>query len=274
MSLIDGLYVERLGTGPPMLCMHGGMGFDQGTLRPWLEPLNGACELIFYDHRGNGRSERPADWSAVDHASWVRDAEVLRETLGLGAMTLFGHSWGGFLAQQYALQFPDAVERLILCSTAPALDYGATIVANAEARGTEQQVRMLLDVLSAPQADDVAFRNVMRAIGSLYFHDPGTSTAAQLFEQIHYSAPAFNRALFDCAPRFNTLARLHELAMPVLLLGGADDWIMPPDHGVRRIHAEVPHAAIRIFEQSGHFPFVEEQAVFVATVKAWLARTA
>lgn len=60
------LYVRRIGSGPPMLVLHGGMGFDHTSLLPWLETLGNQCELIVYDQRGNGRSSSPADWSSID----------------------------------------------------------------------------------------------------------------------------------------------------------------------------------------------------------------
>ena len=251
--------------------MHGGMGFDHTTLRPWLGPLADSCELVFYDHRGNGRSAPPVDWSLVQHDTWVDDAESLRQRLGLGRVVLFGHSWGGFLAQEYALKYPQSLAGLILCSTAPALDYGAAIVANAQARGTEAQVSALLTALTAPLHDDAALESLMEAIGPLYFHCDGAALAARVFGEVTYSAAAFNRGLFHCSPVFNTLDRLREINVPTLLLGGADDWIMPEAHGLARLAAGLRHASVERFAKSGHFPFVEEQQPFLATVGAWLA---
>lgn len=248
------------------------MGFDQSTLRPWLDPLADAYELIFYDHRGNGRSESPADWSTIDHASWVRDAEVLRTRLGLGRVVLFGHSWGGFLAQEFALRHPEAIAGLILCSTAPALDFPEQIVANASARGTAVQVAALDRAFSVPQADDAALAALMRTIGSLYFHRPDPAVVDSVFADVHYSASAFNRALFHCAGTFDTRPRLHEVRAPTLLVCGSDDWIMPAAFGVERIAREIPHAEVRIIDEAGHFPFAEKPDEFIALVRRWLER--
>lgn len=253
--------------------MHGGMGFDQKTLRPWLEPLSDSCELVFYDHRGNGRSARPGDWSRVDHGSWVEDAEALRQRLSLGRIVLFGHSWGGFIAQEYALRFPDSLAGLILCSTAPALDYGAVIVANAQGRGTEAQVKTLIEALTAPLADDAALGALMASISPLYFHRDGELNAARVFERVTYSAKAFNKGLFECAPSFSTLSRLGQIRAPTLLLGGDDDWIMPAAYGLERLTAGVRHASVIRFARSGHFPFVEEPDLFLTTVRAWLRQS-
>jgi proline iminopeptidase len=255
-----------------MLCLHGGMGFDLSTLSPWLDPLSRSCELIYYDHRGNGRSERPVDWAGINHDRWVSDAEELRLRLGLGPAVVFGHSWGGFLAQEYAIRFPDSVAGLILCSTAPALDYGGTIVANAQRRGTEVQVAALGAALSQPMIDDEALASFVRTMGSLYFERSDPTLVDAAFGGIRYSAAAFNRALFDCAPGFNTIAMLSGVTVPTLLIGGAEDWIMPPEQGIERIGRLIPNREIHVLEEAGHFPFIERPEAFLALVGDWLAR--
>jgi proline iminopeptidase len=106
-----------------MPAQHGGLGLDHTHLHPWLDPLGDVLRLVYYDHRGNGRSDGPFQktWT---HADLTADAEALRRELGLGRMVLLGHSYGGFLALDYAVRYPDLLSHLILVSTAPAVDYG------------------------------------------------------------------------------------------------------------------------------------------------------
>src|SRR4051794_5275320 len=101
------LYYTTHGHGRPLLVMHGGLGLDHAYFRPWLDALGDVSELIYYDHRGNGKSARPTDWSGVTHATWADDADALREQLGHERITLYGHSYGGFLALEYALRHAD-----------------------------------------------------------------------------------------------------------------------------------------------------------------------
>ncbi len=71
------LYYETHGEGAPILIMHGGLGLDHTCFMPWLEPLAAENELILYDHRGNGRSQRPESMDDVTHQTFIDDADAL-----------------------------------------------------------------------------------------------------------------------------------------------------------------------------------------------------
>src|SRR6516162_10743394 len=141
------LFYTSFGEGRPMFMMHGGLGFDHTYFRPWLDPLGDRVQLIYYDHRGNGRSQRPTSYDGISHDTWTADADALRSYLGDELIILFGHSYGGFLAQEYALRYGQHLRGLILSCTAPALDYPEVTRANAQARGTSEQVQRVTRIL-------------------------------------------------------------------------------------------------------------------------------
>jgi proline iminopeptidase len=274
VAVVAGCALAYMSSGQgryPVLVMHGGMGFDHSYLQPWLVPLGQVAEVVLYDHRGNGVSEAPADWSAVTHETWVWDAEALRAHLGHERVILFGHSYGGFLALEYALRFPERLAGLILCSTAPAMDHGADIVAASERRATAAQLATVLQMLSGPVADDAAFAAGMRAIMPLYFHAPAPALIDAVAGDIRFRVGAFNRAFFGCAPSYRVTERLGEIRVPTLVLGGTDDWITPFDKGPGLLGASIPGATVVRFEHSGHFPFAEEPAKFIDVVTEWIA---
>src|SRR4029078_3965542 len=95
-------------------------------------------QLIFFDFSGNGRSPR-ASFEGVTHETWADEAEGLRKHLAIDWMVLYGLSYGGFLAQEYAIRHQEHLDGLILGSTAPALDYGEAIAENVKKRATTQQ---------------------------------------------------------------------------------------------------------------------------------------
>ncbi len=262
------LFCIRLGQGVPVLTMHGA-GFDHSMLRPWLDPLADTYQLIYYDQRGSGRS-RQADLSDVTNETWVADADAIRQALGIDRVVVFGHSYGGCLAQEYVLAHPDHVRAVILCSTMPTLDYPHAMMANARARGTPEQFEAVKSGFSAPLKSDEAFRRIWEQVLPLYFHSNGSAMSAFEKSPITLSAAAFNRAFFACLPGFNTLARLRQIEVPTLVIAGRSDWITPHDWGAMRLTAGIPDATLKIFDWSGHFPFVEQQDAFLMTVREWL----
>lgn len=265
------LFFETLGQGRPMLLMHGGLGFDHSTLRPWLDPLAEVATLVYYDHRGCGASPEPDDWEAVDHASWVADADALRAHLGLERMVLFGHSYGGYLALEYALAHPERLDGLVISNAAPALDYQDVMLANAQKRATEAQLQALMKGLSGPAESDEAYGDLFRAVAPIYFHDPAHPAIEKLAGRIRYRAGSFNRGMFHCLPGYDVSARLGEIQVPTLVLGGGDDWITPREHGADRLAAGIPGAREVILEGTGHFPFVEAREAYVAAIREFLS---
>ena len=99
----------EVGEGLPCLLMHGGLGFDHTCLHPWLDPLGDVMRLVYYDHRGNGRSGRPPSETII-FEQLCSDADALREHLGFEEVCVLGYSFGGFVALEYALRYPRAYQ--------------------------------------------------------------------------------------------------------------------------------------------------------------------
>lgn len=264
------LHYSEHGTGRPVLVLHGGLGLDQSTLRPWLDPLGDRVRLVFLDLRGCGQSEPIAADEPVTHATWVDDADALRNHLGFDCWTVFGHSYGGFLALEYALRHPDRTAGLILCSTAPAFDHVGVAMANAEARGTPEILSALESALSGPSPSDGAFEATWRALAPLYLHRPTPEVLPAITDGIRYRAEAFNASQGRCLPTYDVRDRLGEITAPTLVVGGRHDWAYPPEYGAIPLAEGIPGAELVLLEQSGHFPFVEEPDAFRAAVSGWL----
>jgi proline iminopeptidase len=259
------------GEGRPLLTMHGGLGLDHTYFRPWLDGLGDVAQLIYYDQRGQGRSQRTASLDHVGHDTWAADAEELCAHLGHERVVLFGHSYGGYLAQDYALKFGERLAGLILCSTGPAFDYPQVVFANAERRGTAEQLAVLQSAMTST-VDDEGFRRAWMTILPMYFKRFDPAIAMEMDRNTRYSGAAFCRGMQKCLPSFNTLSRLNELKCPTLILTGADDWIAPPVEGAERLKAGIANSEVTIFEDSGHFPFIEEPERFKAVVREWLQK--
>src|SRR5919108_3031657 len=101
---------------PTLLLLHGGPGFDHSIYKPLFAQLADIAQVVFLDHRGNGRSEHgPRErWTL---AQWGDDVHAFCETLGIVDPIVLGASFGGMVALAYATRHPDHPSRLILIST-------------------------------------------------------------------------------------------------------------------------------------------------------------
>lgn len=260
------LFYTSQGTGVPCLVMHGGLGLDQTYLRGF-DSFSDVLHLVYYDHRHHGRSGRPP-LDSVTHAQLAADAEGLRQHLGLGKVAVLGHSYGGFIALEYALRYRESVSHVILVDTAPAFNYGEDIVNNAMARGATPE---MLEALAASPSTDEAMKSMLKLIFPLYFYRYQPAYNALLAEIIVCAACANHQE--QLLSTYNTLPSLHDIGCPTLILVGRDDFICPPPQA-HLMHARIPHSDLVVFEHSGHFPWIEEPTLFIHTVKEWLARHA
>jgi len=263
-------YTEA-GKGPVLLLIHG-MG---GTFANWqevIEPLARSHTVIAPDLPGHGASAPGGgDYSLGALAASLRD---LLLALGHDRATLVGHSLGGGIAMQFAYQFPEMVERLVLVSSgglgpevSPVLRAAALPGADifiAATAGVGQRVgpaigRALGTVGLRPNAD---VAEVIRGYGSLT--DP-VRRAAFL--------GTVRAVIGTGGQRIHAGDRLYLAeAVPVLIVWGARDPIIPAHHG-EDAHRQIPGSRLEIFDGVGHLPQIEAPLRFVLTLESFLAET-
>ena len=233
-----------VGVGTPLLCLHGGMGIDSASLRVpgILRLVDRGARLLIPDQRGHGASasEDPAHYS---HAAWVDDARGLLAHLGITRSALLGHSYGGFLALEFALCWPDLLTHLVLVGTS-----AGPVAAPATAVGSNEELR-----------------EGFRAMWPRYFS--GADKHWPLFDTLVFSAPAFNAAFTSELPRYDVRARVGSIRIPALLVVGADDWYR---RDMEWLADQMPDATLCALDGAGHFPFVEAEDRFVDVVAGFL----
>jgi len=264
------IYCDVVGRGTPLLLMHGGPGLDHTTFRPWLDPLADGCRMIYYDHRGNGRSSRPDSWQGIGHDTWAADADALRHRLGCDRIVVLGHSYGGYLALEYALRYPDRVHGLVLCSTAGRYLPSDRMLRRADRLGSPQQAGCLRTALAEGIADDERYAAVFATLLPLYFHRPDPEVVQRIVATTRFSAAALNHAFAECYPSFDVLSDVVRLEVPTLVLAGRHDWVFAAEDSAVPLHAAIPGARLVIFEESGHYPFIEQRDAFLATLRGWM----
>jgi len=272
------LFVEVVGSGPPLALMHGGPGGDHWTLNQFRR-LADQFTLVFYDHRCNGRSDGPP----VESMTWenlTADADALRERLGFERWAVLGHSFGGTVALEYVLRYPDRVSRLVLLDAGGDAWWPQHNAAELLARRgySPKIVRLVRRFFNGRIAPDRAQSSMLR-FGPAYFHRRGLSflwvMSRDLFHgewrSVFRGEPlAFaGRHLF---PGWSVMNRLGEIRAPTLVIAGRDDFLFPPEHQAQ-LAAGIPHARLEIVERAGHNPHSEERTVVMDSVRSFLAES-
>lgn len=256
------IYYRIQGEGYPCLIMHGGLGLDHTYLYSWLDPLADTWEMVFYDHRGNGRSGQ-APPETMTHDQFVADASALISHIGLNKVAVMGHSYGGYIALEFALRFPRRVSHLILVDTAAHTDYGEEKIANAIQHGaTEEMLDALGREVSTP--DEMSER--MKTISPLYFFRYEPEIAGRLMREVKLRPSG--SAVEGEYRSYNVIPRLPEIEIPTLILVGEHDFVCPPSQA-KILHDGIPGSELVVFRKSGHFPYIEEPDKFFSSIVEW-----
>ena len=266
------LFVEVVGHGDPIVLMHGGPGADHWTMQP-LRPLADQFTLVFYDHRCNGRSSA-APLSSMTWENLTADADALRATLGFERWAVVGHSFGGNVALEYTLRYPNSVSRLVLLDT------------GGDSRWPQENApRILADRGFNPRTVRLASRFLNGRIAPREFlpalirlggaYNPHTSLFAAVREMIAERHVRMRpEALIYAAPRmlrnWSVMDRLGEIRAPTLVLAGRDDFLFPPEHQAQ-LAAGIPNARLRIIERAGHNPHTERRGEVIEAIRDFLS---
>lgn len=256
--------------GPVVVLLHG-LASSSITWQAVLPLLGRDHHVIAPDLLGHGRSAKPGsgDYSLGAYAAEVRDLLLV---LGLDRATMVGHSFGGGVVMQYAHQFPDLVERVVLVSSgglgsdvAPALRAATLPGANTVLRAVSALVPAWLGRLAhrgarlLPGADVDGFVSAFDT-----FADEGARGAF-----VH----TVRGSLDGAGQRLAGTDRLYLLdRVPVLLVGGSRDPVIPVDH-TRAAHGALPDSRLEIFDGGGHFPHIERPQRFTDLVGEFLTTT-
>ena len=258
----------------PALVIHGGPGGDHSGFKPAFTPLSEQLQLIYFDHRGQGRSAKgDPDRYTLDEN--VEDMEALRRHLGLGPVVSIGTSYGGMVAMAHAARYPAAVSHLVLCVTAAHAGFIARAQEIVRERGTAEQQRVCetlwAGAFQTPEQQQ-AFYAVM---GPLYSRRYEAASAAAVRGRAPLSPEPLNRAFgpdgflrhMDLRPE------LPRITAPTLIIAGRHDWICAPEFS-EEIHALVPGSQLLVFEDSSHSLRVDEPERLRAEILAFTARPA
>jgi pimeloyl-ACP methyl ester carboxylesterase len=260
------------GEGPPLLLIHG-IGDSSASWRDVIPALAENHLVIAPDLLGHGASDKPrADYSVTAYANGMRD---LLSVLGLDRVTLVGHSLGGGVAMQFAYQYPDRTERLVLVSTGgagrrvssllravslPGVDMALSALKSRQARGVLGLAASVASWLDDGLGLDAA--DMMRVVNAL-----PDATARTAFVRTLRSGVDWRGQVVTMLDRAYLLRNI-----PALIVWGKQDSVLPVQHA-HQAKAALPHSRLELFENSAHFPHRAEPERFVQLVTEFVAST-
>ena len=262
---IDG---PRLIEKPSLIAMHGGPGFDHQRLRPDFDQLADIAQVIYLDHRGNGRS-LPSDPTTWTLDRWGDDVRALCDSLGVENPIVFGNSFGGLVAMSYMTRHPGHAAGVIISSSGAWYDF-ARIFAAFERRGGREARSAAENFWRRHTPEDHAeYRRICSPLyGTRPAPDPHQAARTLLNPDVtrHFLGPTGEIHRMDFRPA------LAAVTCPVLVIAGRDDPITPPEFS-EEIAAHLPRASteLHIFDDCGHGPFRDDPDRVWPVIRRWIA---
>jgi pimeloyl-ACP methyl ester carboxylesterase len=262
----------RAGSGPVVLLLHG-LGCDHTTWEPVIDSLARRYTVIAPDLLGHGLSDKPrADYSVGGYANAMRD---LLTVLGIDKVTVIGHSFGGGVAMQFAYQFPERTERMVLVAPG-GLGPEVTPAIRAITTPGFHQAMALLTLPGVRHVGMAGMRALSRTSWKPVRDLDEVATIYDSFKDPHarHAIRHVVRAVVDWRGQIVTMADRAYLteAMPMCVVWGEDDQVIPVKHA-SNVEQLAPKARVEVIPNAGHFPHKDHPHRFAKVVHEFIRST-
>jgi 3-oxoadipate enol-lactonase len=240
------IYFERRGSGPRLLYFQGS-GQTLAKSGVMVDGFAKEFDVVAFDQRGLGQTEIPT--GPYEMADYAADAAALLDAVGWESCRAVGTSFGGMVAQEFAVTSPDRIERLALVCTSPGGDFASYPLHTLTDMPPEEAKELapkLLDGRFTPEY--LAEHDDARALVDMIT----TLQGAPSDEETRRG----EQAQLDARSRFDVLDRLGKITCPTLVTGGKYDHIAPPENS-QKIAELIPNAELRFYE-GGHIFFLQD----------------
>lgn len=267
MGMADGdgarLSYRVVGQGEVLVVIHDGPGGEKSIMYDGFDGLGSRMKIVYYDQRGCGRSEPLAASQSCTIEDNVEDLEELRAYLHLSRFSVAAHGWGAVIALEYARKYPDRVNTIVLVTPVSPHEPGLHLD-GLMGRLPEDGQRHVQAVLDNPFATMLEKREeFVRAVLPMLFYDTGARERVNL-DDFRYS-PDVDSRLSAELKTFSLYERLSDIRSPTLVVAGRHDVLTPLTEQMAYVDGIGTSRAV-VFNESAHFPFLEERSAFVSQV--------
>lgn len=256
------IFCRVFGKGDPIIVIHGGPGLSQDYLLPQMAKLAQTNLVIFYDQRGCGLSTGAINEDSIQIKTFVDDLEAIRKSFGYKKVTILGHSWGGFLAMQYALVHPESIHKLILLNTMPPSSEEFSLFVQEWIKRMapyHDELKAIKDTPEFTKGNPSTIEKYYRIIFGRYCYNPEKADLLNLYMSPKASIDGaqvyeiFRQNLFT--KPFNFHDQLKQLKIPTLIVHGDFDPIPPST--AEKLHESLDGSKYILIKNCGHFPYIE-----------------
>lgn len=275
-----GIVGEREKPGSlPLLCLHGGPGVSHDYLEPLRAVADTGRRVIFFDQLGSGNSDHPHKPEMWTVELFVEEISVVRQALGLERIHLFGQSWGGMLAMEYALKKPIGLASLILADSPASMPQWVAEANRLRAELPAEVQETLLRHETAGTTSDPAYEEAMLVFYRRHVCrlDPWPDCLMRSWEKLKQDPEVYLTMngpseffVTGTLKNWSIVNRLGEIDVPSLLLSGRYDEATPAI--VETVHRGIRGSEWVVFEDSSHMPHLEEPERYLKVLTEFLSR--
>ena len=253
---------------PAVFLLHGGPGGDHVSFKNSCGTLTYIAQLIYVDHRGSGRSQE-VDLSTCTLENNIDDLDALRDHLGLDQIVILGSSYGGMVAQGYAVRYPDRVSKLILVATSPSHRFMDEAKRILEERGTAEHKRVCQWLWDGNFDSLDQLQEYYRVMGPMYSTTFNEHSFSAKWHRTIRNYRQLNLGFTTFLREFDYIDDLLKVTAPTLVLAGAHDWICPVSQS-EMIAKQIPNSELIVFPNSAHSIGDDEPDDFLAALRRFL----
>jgi proline iminopeptidase len=266
-------YYTILGTGDTLVVLHGGPGLSHKYLKPQLDSLlSSKFTLLYYDQRGSGWSEGAKDTLKLNMQTYISDLDEIKNHFNLSKMNLIGHSFGGLLGMYYGITFPDNLNSLILIDS-DAASYELRTpyqIKTINSRLTQEQNNYLDSIFDSKEYKNynvATYNKYYKTYLTSYFANPKDTSKLTLgFDSISIKKiDLTNTYVRKGLGKYDIHDQLYRITCPTLILHGSESVFSV--EGAEAIHNKLTNSELQLFENCGHFEYIESPNKFKQLVE-------